>query len=717
MELRDYLRVLQRRWLLVVVVTAGVTGIGYYYVQREPTVYTARAEILIRDNPYFFQAGEYQALFPDYFSKATRTALLRNRPILEHAVRNHLQRYFPRALAEDAAGRQAMMEAVLSLRTSLAVSQEKDMEIITVSYTDLDGQRAVDVVNAVVLSFEVVSRERQEEGVKNAIGFIGETLKDREVQRKRLAERLRALGPPPTESLLGREEKALLDELNWLQERATEMRSKIDGLRSENEILSSQLDRPPAARGEEKPRDGELIELRDQLRRKQSELRALRRKWEDSNPVVRRLLEEIAVLETQYADALEREVRRDLFEAQQALIERIRGNVLEQRKIEASVAQNELAQAATRAKYQELLQRKPDPRVEEELKREAERSDLTTQIKALEDGIQSLGRTRDSLVISIKKIVSAAERLETAHHAVPAERRGFRNLPLVALSGLILGIAAAFLIEHLNTSIRTEHDVKRYVNLPLLGAVPRIRNEAERLLVQASPKSPLGEVFNAIASMIEAHARDSGSRTFMVASSNAGEGKSTVTANIGIALARGGARVLLVDADLRKAVLHRFFGVQSQKGLSNYLAHRAGAAEEGEPATTIDEIIHPTQVENLNVVTAGFHPKNPVNLLKSEGFKAAIEELKSRADYVLVDVPPVRIAVDTLVLAPIVENVVLLVSAGETNKDDVGFAKRLLEMAKGKMVGCILNKMTIQSRGYYYYYYHYYDAYRYYRES
>ena len=124
----------------------------------------------------------------------------------------------------------------------------------------------------------------------------------------------------------------------------------------------------------------------------------------------------------------------------------------------------------------------------------------------------------------------------------------------------------------------------------------------------------------------------------------------------------------------------------------------------------ISSLVHKTEIDNLSVIPAGPHPANPVLLLKSGSFISLLDHLKEKADYILVDVPPVRIAVDTILLAPQIQNTILLTSAGETNKEDVAFAKNLIESAKGNLVGCILNKAMARGEGYYYYY----DYYRYY---
>jgi polysaccharide biosynthesis transport protein len=300
-ELRDYLRVLQRRWLVILAVTVLVAAGGMYFVLKEPTVYTARAEVLVRENPYYFQAGDYQALFPDYFSRAARAVLIRNRPVLEYAVLHKLQKYYPRAQGDTKEARAALNDAIQQLRTGVQVAQEKDVEIIVVSYSDLDETRAVEIVNAVVEAFEIVSKKRQEEGVRSAVEYIRSTIQDRESTRRALERQLKELGPPPTETMLGNEEKALLEEIRFLQARAAEMRTQIEVLRTEVEMLSSFLERPEDIPVSSKSGASKTIQIRDQLQAKQTELRTLRRRFADHAEAVRTVLDEIQHLEVQYA--------------------------------------------------------------------------------------------------------------------------------------------------------------------------------------------------------------------------------------------------------------------------------------------------------------------------------------------------------------------------------------------------------------------------------
>jgi capsular exopolysaccharide synthesis family protein len=265
-------------------------------------------------------------------------------------------------------------------------------------------------------------------------------------------------------------------------------------------------------------------------------------------------------------------------------------------------------------------------------------------------------------------------------------------LPLLLGVALLAGLAAAWALEALAVTIRTEHDIRRYVNLPLLAMVPRVEDPAGRILPAAG--SAVTESFNTLAALLETRTREDGSRLFAITSAVPSEGKSTVACNVAVALARAGSRVLLVDADLRRGTQHKLFSVASEPGLSAYLQ---GGTD------TIDSMMSATDVDNLTLMPAGAPMQNPIPFLHAERFNALLRDLRGWYEYVILDLPPVKSAADPLIVAPLADANLLVTAASETRKDDVTYAKRMLRSVKAKLCGCVLTKARIKSGGYYYY--------------
>ncbi|RJO61499.1 MAG: polysaccharide biosynthesis tyrosine autokinase [Dehalococcoidia bacterium] len=224
----------------------------------------------------------------------------------------------------------------------------------------------------------------------------------------------------------------------------------------------------------------------------------------------------------------------------------------------------------------------------------------------------------------------------------------------------------------------------------------RHKNREENLYAFTQPKSPVAESFRALRTNITFAALERPCRTLLVASVGPGDGKSTVTANLGVVTAQAGSRVLIIDCDLRKPVLHRYFEVDNHHGLTNLLAQDL----------ELPDVVCSTGVENLWVLTSGPVPPNPSELLGSQKMKSLLGEIAGQYDRVLIEAPPVVAVTDAAVLAPVVDGVVLVVKSGSTRIDMARDAKAQLEKASARIIGVILNevKMNGEDSRYYYYY-------------
>lgn len=180
----------------------------------------------------------------------------------------------------------------------------------------------------------------------------------------------------------------------------------------------------------------------------------------------------------------------------------------------------------------------------------------------------------------------------------------------------------------------------------------------------------------------------------MVTSASQGEGKSTTAANLAIVFAQQGKRVLLVDSDLRKPTMHYTFRVTNTVGLTNVLTRQA----------SLVEAVQATDVEKLDLLSSGPIPPNPAELLSSRMMEQMLAEAYKQYDLVIFDSPPVLAVTDAQVLANQCQGTVLVVKSGVTELESALKAKELLQAAKAKLLGAVLNNKALKSSSYYYYY-------------
>jgi capsular exopolysaccharide synthesis family protein len=288
--------------------------------------------------------------------------------------------------------------------------------------------------------------------------------------------------------------------------------------------------------------------------------------------------------------------------------------------------------------------------------------------------------------------------LEARRGKDPVERVDARparlaSAPLLWMlaAALGLGLVLAVALESLSPGIRTEADVQRTVNLPLLGAIPRVRDAAARVVTVDDPRAPLAESWRATASVAERLLRDRQAKVLAVTSAAAGEGKSTTACNLALSLSRFGWKVLLVDADLRRPSQHELLLLPNEAGLSTYLL---GGTD------SLDGLILGTLAESLVVLTAGPALDAPFPYLRSERFRALIASLRESYDLVILDLPPALGAAEALQAAPVADATLLVVSGRTGRKDEVTAAKRLLRGSGAKLEACLLAQAVLPDRSY-----------------
>ncbi|MCK8827675.1 CpsD/CapB family tyrosine-protein kinase [Natroniella acetigena] len=224
------------------------------------------------------------------------------------------------------------------------------------------------------------------------------------------------------------------------------------------------------------------------------------------------------------------------------------------------------------------------------------------------------------------------------------------------------------------------------------------RNRSDELIVEYDPKSPAAEAYRTLRTNISFLSPDDPLTKISLSSSGPSEGKSLTVANLAISMAQNNKDVIVIDADLRKPMQHKFYGMTNFAGLSNVLTGEIGFAEG----------LQETGIDGLRLLTTGTIPPNPSELLNSKKMEEVIKQAEAESDMLIIDTPPVIAVTDTAILATKVDGILLVIASHEAEQDMVVKAKEQLDKVQANVIGTVLNKYPIdKGRGYQNYYYYY----------
>lgn len=297
----------------------------------------------------------------------------------------------------------------------------------------------------------------------------------------------------------------------------------------------------------------------------------------------------------------------------------------------------------------------------------------------------------------------------------PIKPRKKLNLLLAIIVGLVTGIGLAFFFEYLDNSIKIPEDVKQHLNIPYLGPIPLFEiqsegnprdNEYPELVTFHSPKSTASESYRGIRTSVLLSSTEAEPQIILVSSAGPREGKTITTANLGITMAQAGSKVILLDCDMRRPMMHKIFGATRDRGLSKLLVDKIEA--EG-------AIFH-THIPNLDIIPSGPIPPNPSEMLGSARMTAMLDALRKRYTRIIIDSPPATAVTDAIVLSKSVDGVILVIRAADTPREIVKNATAQFKAVGANILGAVLNGVDM-SRDKYHYSYHYQYYYAYYGED
>ena len=278
---------------------------------------------------------------------------------------------------------------------------------------------------------------------------------------------------------------------------------------------------------------------------------------------------------------------------------------------------------------------------------------------------------------------------------IPVRPQKTLQICLGAFFGLLVGIALAFFIEYLDTSVKTIDEVERVFQAPVLGVIPQNVGS----LMDEGVDSSHAEAYRVLRTNILFSRKGENLNTLVVVSAGMGEGKSTTVLNLATVFAQAGQRTLVVDSDLRRPTLHKLLRLSNNMGLVNYLLKQ----------NTLEQVIQTTSVQGLDFLASGKLPSGNMNILGSAQMKGLIHDLKQRYDFILFDSPPIMGLSDASVLASEVDLAIQIIQYRRYPQLMNIRAKQMVEKVGGNLVGIVLNNINMaQDESYYYYggYYH-----------
>jgi len=338
--------------------------------------------------------------------------------------------------------------------------------------------------------------------------------------------------------------------------------------------------------------------------------------------------------------------------------------------------------------------------------RQSERDQLNLTLAQYQQSYANLLQSYEQLRLAETQSISTIVQKEPA---IPPEKpirpKTMRDTILASFVGLMLGAGIVFLIEAMDDTLKGPEDVNRKLGLPVLGFIATHKAQETKLITVSEPLSPISEAFRSLRTNLQYASVDQPLRSVMVTSPSPADGKSTIAGNLAVIIAQAGRHVVLLDADLRRPMIHKLLRISNRAGLSGFFT---------EAEFSLNGNIRRTEVPNLGAITTGDLPPNPSELLASDKMTKILEQICNLADFVVLDTPPVLVVTDAAVLASKVDGVLLVVKPGVSKLQACKQAIEQLKIVGAHILGVVLNDVEINRSRYRYSSYkrYYQDSYK-----
>ncbi|MFB6264020.1 MAG: GumC family protein [Bradymonadaceae bacterium] len=704
-----YWRLLRRYyWLLLVMVIASVAG-AYLWTQYQTEIYQAKSKVVFhksQGNVLGRKIEQIQLMDPggrwgfEQFWNTQKAVLESNwfaRRVVKREGLLEAKGFLPEPTdGEERSDEEAMQAAIDRIHKITRVYLERDSRVGVIAVESPKPERAASIANAMAEEYVEYTKEFQSGGLKEITTWF-----DSYVKSKR-------------------------QELEAAQK-------KLAKFKRDNNILSfSYEDRQNLTSKSMEKVNNQLLEVRDKLSAKEALMHEIRRMEKSAEN-----FDDLKAI----ANMTEDDTLKKLFTREAELEQKLAGlkaeygpkhpevkGIRSQLKTVRENMRSKIDRIRTSVENEVEVLRRTEEQLEKELASLKDRlfrlNELGVKYKQLKNRTDNLKELYDTVLkrsseLNINSLYKRQD-IQVLEHASPPESPAKPSLPLNLAVGLLVGLGlgagGTIVIDTLDTTIKREEDVTEITDEPILAMLPKldegvlrgvegVGESAADTITYTAPKSSFAEGIKTLRTNLTFMSPDKPPRSLLVTSPGPGEGKTLASVNISIAMAQSGLDTLILDTDFRKPRVHRALGVSKAPGVTT-------AITEDRP---IGELVQRTEIENLDLLTAGDVPPNPSELLHSDKFRNIVEELHDGYDRIVFDSPPLAAVSDALILSQIADGTLLILEFGKTRKETL---KRSLDQLHGigaPLLGCVINSISQDATGYGYDYSYY--RYSYYGEE
>lgn len=685
-HLRDYFKVIRNRlWVIVTIFLLTVVS-GYYVTEQVlPRYYTAKAEIDIAPRGETTVVGMVPVSTPDKPFDTTKfqseMEKIQSSSLLEPLITDlNLDKTWAKRDFKLPIDKLPMLKAMEYMQHKvLKVDFKRGTEILEITAQSQDPEEAATIANAVVGRYKTLRGLEQDEksasGVDELIRQIADQQKVVDEKKKKVDDLREKLGLSDADLASGdnigtttRDEQAL-DQLRRDLQAAKVEADAQSVLQKQVQTLSDDaFVNTMEAMGHQQESIGQLRKHAFELESNIENL--LQQGFEQNHPHILALKAELDSVRQQIKDVIA------------GMHKAIDVNA-EMSKSRVAMLSGEVDELQKKVTFQQTNLLSPFREALLDYKNERGILDVyNIHLKQIQMDRQ--------LYLNPVTIITPA-----AIPTSPSSPNFILNMAVSIVAGLFFGVVVAFLIEYLDTSVKTMADAEQLLGLPVLSVIPN--KGGPMPLTQASARLPHAEGYRILRAKLDLKVQNGIGPSLSVLSGGPGEGKSTTLFNLGIVCAQAGQSVILVDCDLRRPTLHNLLNISNDRGLANYLRGEGDAVE----------YIQQTAIPTLHAMPAGDMPISEIGVLAGDKIRHMLDDLKQRYDLVLVDSPPVLGISDGSIVAREVDYVILVVQHRRYPREISLRAKRAIEEVHGNCIGMLLNSVTVKSDDSYYYYSNY----------